>query len=222
LRELVHRCTIRRIFGFPESRSLSMEQAPTIRQMRDAAAQEAERTSLRAAARAIGISPTGLKKFLDGTNPYAPTRRRLRRWLAERGDQVQIVPEGHVIEAALNVLFRELPHDVVAPWRERAYQCLEAVYGAPITRVSPQSAASMLSAAGADLEGAARRLIEQHARRSCKAPAGSASERLPSVHQVAPGAWLIVLPDSAAQLQGTDAGLLLGVPAQGLTGVLAR
>lgn len=198
-----------------------MEQAPTIRQMRDAAAQEAERTSLRAAARAIGISPTGLKKFLDGTNPYAPTRRRLRRWLAERGDQVQIVPEAHVVGAALNVLFRELPHDVVDPWRERAYQCLEAVYGAPITRVSPQSAASMLSASGADLEGAARRLIEQHVRRSCTAPAGSGSGKLPSVHQVAPGAWLIVLPDSAAQLQETNVGLLLGVSVQGLTGVLA-
>jgi hypothetical protein len=187
--------------------------------MHEAAAQEAERTSLRATARVSGISPTGLKKFLDGTNLYAPTRRRLRRWLAERGDPVQIVPEAHVIGAALNVLFRELSHDVVAPWRERAYQCLEAVYGVPISRVSPHSATSMLSAAGADLEGAARRLIEQHVRRSCKAPAGRGSARLPSVRQVAPGAWLIVVPDADAQLQVTDAGLLLGVSPEG---VLAR
>jgi hypothetical protein len=37
-------------------------------------------TSLRAVARAVGMSPTGLTKFLDGTNPYGPTLERVRTW----------------------------------------------------------------------------------------------------------------------------------------------
>lgn len=36
-------------------------------------------------AREIGMSPTGLKKFLLGTAPYSPTLRRLRRWYLEGG-----------------------------------------------------------------------------------------------------------------------------------------
>jgi hypothetical protein len=135
---------------------------------------------------------------------------------------VLIVPEPHVIAAALNVLFRELPHDVAAPWRERAYQCLEAVYGVPVTRVSPQAAVSITLADWAGLDGVARRLIEQHVSRSCRPPATRAPASLPSVHQVAPGVWLIVLPDADAQLQVTDAGLLIGASPQSLAGVLAR
>jgi hypothetical protein len=143
----------------------------------------------------LGISPTGLKKFLEGTKPDAPTRRLLRRWLAERGDPVQIGPEAHVIPVALDVLFRELPHDVAATWREKAYQGLEAGYGIPITRVSARSVGSMLLDAGTVLEGAARRVFEQHVRRSSTLPPARASAWLPSVLQGAPGAWLIVLLD---------------------------
>lgn len=43
-----------------------------------------ERT-LRGVAREVGISPTGLSKFVrrDSEFPYSPTLRRLRRWYAK-------------------------------------------------------------------------------------------------------------------------------------------
>lgn len=37
-------------------------------------------TSLRAVARDVGLSPTGLKKFLAGAAPYSTTRRKLEAW----------------------------------------------------------------------------------------------------------------------------------------------
>lgn len=43
-----------------------------------------ERT-LRGVAREVGISPTGLAKFVrrDSSFPYSPTLRRLRKWFAK-------------------------------------------------------------------------------------------------------------------------------------------
>ena len=38
--------------------------------------------SLRTAAREVGMSPTGLSKFMDGTEPYVPTVSKLRAWYA--------------------------------------------------------------------------------------------------------------------------------------------
>jgi hypothetical protein len=51
-----------------------------VEHLRELAAARVERTSLRGVAREIGMSPTGLKKFLLGTAPYSPTVRRLRKW----------------------------------------------------------------------------------------------------------------------------------------------
>lgn len=41
---------------------------------------EIPRTSLRAMARRLKMSPTGLQKFLDGSRPYGETVARLRHW----------------------------------------------------------------------------------------------------------------------------------------------
>ena len=41
---------------------------------------EIERASLRAMARRVKMSPSGLQKFLDGARPYGETVARLRRW----------------------------------------------------------------------------------------------------------------------------------------------
>lgn len=48
--------------------------------IRQALRREAERTSLRAVAREVGMTPTGLRGVLDGATPYATTRARLRAW----------------------------------------------------------------------------------------------------------------------------------------------
>jgi hypothetical protein len=40
--------------------------------------------SLRQAAREVGLSPTGLSNFVNGAEPYVPTIRKLRAWMASR------------------------------------------------------------------------------------------------------------------------------------------
>jgi len=54
--------------------------ARLVGQLRDAASAYADSTSLRQAAREIGMSPTGLGNFLSGTEPYLPTIRKLHDW----------------------------------------------------------------------------------------------------------------------------------------------
>jgi hypothetical protein len=83
----------------------------TIKHLRETAASRVENTSLRSVAREIGMSPTGLKKFLMGTAPYSPTLRRLRNWYV----QFASVQAGEVgardAEAALAVLVHDLAPD---------------------------------------------------------------------------------------------------------------
>jgi transcriptional regulator with XRE-family HTH domain len=82
-----------------------------IKHMRESAAARVRNTSLRGVAREIGMSPTGLKKFLQGTEPYAPTLRRLRAWYVQYGAS----PAGEVkkeeASAALEVLVHDLSPD---------------------------------------------------------------------------------------------------------------
>ena len=59
---------------------LSQPKETSVEHLRTAATARVEHTSLRGVAREIGMSPTGLKKFLQGTAPYSPTLRRLRKW----------------------------------------------------------------------------------------------------------------------------------------------
>jgi hypothetical protein len=52
--------------------------------LRDAIERELASTSLRQAAREIGLSPNALRNFVRGAIPRATTRTRLERWLATR------------------------------------------------------------------------------------------------------------------------------------------
>ena len=96
----------------------------TTKHLRETAAARVENTSLRSVAREIGMSPTGLKKFLQGTAPYSPTLRRLRNWYV----QYAAVQSGNVgledAYAALNVLVHDLAPD---PRRDTAGCLLECV-----------------------------------------------------------------------------------------------
>lgn len=58
-----------------------------IEELRTAAAARVAATSLRGAAREIGMSPSGLQKFLNGTDPYEPTLLRLRAWYGDDATQ---------------------------------------------------------------------------------------------------------------------------------------
>ncbi|HWK90430.1 MAG TPA: hypothetical protein VNP72_10605 [Longimicrobium sp.] len=97
-----------------------------IRHMREAAAARVENTSLRRVARDIGMSPTGLKKFLCGAAPYSPTVRRLRNWYVRHAAAQQSDVETVDASAALSVLMHDLGSD---SRRDAALEVLDAVEG---------------------------------------------------------------------------------------------
>ena len=83
----------------------------TIKHLRETAAARVENTSLRSVAREIGMSPTGLKKFLMGTAPYSPTLRRLRHWFLQHGASQTGELNAEEASAALTVLVHDLAPD---------------------------------------------------------------------------------------------------------------
>jgi hypothetical protein len=68
---------------------------------------EIARTSLRAVARRVRMSPSGLTKFLDGSNPYGHTVARLREWYYGEAGVHQTPPE--LIAAQLRRFVVTLP-----------------------------------------------------------------------------------------------------------------
>jgi AcrR family transcriptional regulator len=103
-------------------------QAATVQHLRERAAARVERTSLRGVAREIGMSPTGLKKFLLGTAPYSPTLRRLRKWYLHHA----ALPTGevsyHDASAALVVLIHDLQPEPRRHAADCLLDCLERAY----------------------------------------------------------------------------------------------
>jgi len=102
----------------------------TVRHLREMAAARVRNTSLRGVAREIGMSPTGLKKFLLGTAPYSPTVRRLRRWYIHHA----ALPNGEVeyqdASAALAVLTHDLPGEPRLEAAVCVLDCLGRAYQA--------------------------------------------------------------------------------------------
>jgi len=94
------------------------------------AAARVQNTSLRGVAREIGMSPTGLKKFLLGTAPYSPTVRRLRKWYVHHA----AVPTGevsyHDASAAIAVLTHDLPGEPRRDTAGRVLDCMGRGYEA--------------------------------------------------------------------------------------------
>jgi len=112
-------------------------QNATVQHLRERAAARVERTSLRGVAREIGMSPTGLKKFLLGTAPYSPTLRRLRKWYLQHA----ALPTGevsyHDASAALVVLIHDLQPEPRRYAADCLLDCLERAYeasGRPVPR----------------------------------------------------------------------------------------
>jgi hypothetical protein len=92
----------------------------TIRHLRESAQARVENTSLRSVAREIGMSPTGLKKFLQGTAPYSPTLRRLRNWYV----QYAAVQSGEVQTQDATAALAVLVHDLSPDPRRAAAGCV--------------------------------------------------------------------------------------------------
>jgi transcriptional regulator with XRE-family HTH domain len=91
-----------------------MEERPTpdpranVEYMRGLLGERVERYSLRRVAREVGMSPTGLKKFLLGTDPYGPTVRRLRKWYLNFGADLTGVLQKEEARIALDVLTSDI------------------------------------------------------------------------------------------------------------------
>lgn len=81
--------------------------------------------SLRGVARDVGMSPSGLQKFVDGAVPYPPTRQKLERWYVRETARGGDAPTPGVALAALDVLVGEL----AGPRRHPAARALVALLG---------------------------------------------------------------------------------------------
>ena len=68
----------------------SPESRVSVEDLRDAARERVAETSLRVAAKQIGLSWAGLRTFLAGTNPYGPTLLKLRTWYEREHAQSEL------------------------------------------------------------------------------------------------------------------------------------
>lgn len=99
----------------------SPERFVRVEAIREAARLAVGQSSLRAVARAVGLSPMGLRNFLDGAQPYRATLRKLTIWYVRHGAQGGAGAE--VIRSAMSLILEGLPEDS----REAAEQALLAV-----------------------------------------------------------------------------------------------
>lgn len=99
-------------------------QVASIRHIREVLTARVNATSLRRVAREVGMSPTGLRKFLDGTDPYSPTVHRLRVWYLQFANNPGPELEKEAASAALAVLTHDLSP---TPRAEAADGVLDAV-----------------------------------------------------------------------------------------------
>lgn len=84
--------------------------------LRAAASARVEATSLRGVSREIGMSATGLSKFLDGNAPYLPTLNRLRSWYLRHAVPVA----GNLAEEDAHAALALLVHDLSPEARHAA------------------------------------------------------------------------------------------------------
>lgn len=94
----------------------------SISRLREAVTIRVQATSLRAVARQVGMSPSGLDKFLAGGMPYQKSRRKLFDWLHRERNNLGAEMTVDGIAAALGSLVRDLPPDR----REQALHALLA------------------------------------------------------------------------------------------------
>jgi len=87
--------------------------------LRDAVAREVARRSLRGVAQDVGISPNGLRNFVNGAVPRPATRAKLERWLgrnaAEKGPSL-----GHLVRLVEELSGEFAPDQAAALGRDIA------------------------------------------------------------------------------------------------------
>lgn len=88
-------------------RRLTPSQEREQERIRSALGREIETSSLREVARQVGMTPTGLGGFLDGSVPYGPTLTRLRDWYYRWRNGAGLTTDD--VEAVVQRLLRWLP-----------------------------------------------------------------------------------------------------------------
>ena len=96
--------------------------------LRAAVERQVSARSLRNAARQVGMSPTGLQKFLAGSEPTVATCRKLERWAFDRAASGEL-PSAEIALAILRVLVDALPPRGHAEAVDRLMGVLECGYG---------------------------------------------------------------------------------------------
>lgn len=83
-----------------------------LERLRETVSIRVQATSLRSVARQVGMSPSGLEKFLSGGTPYTRSRQKLQEWWEREGrrPRSELSTEGVVI--AIGALVRDLPPEM--------------------------------------------------------------------------------------------------------------
>jgi predicted phosphohydrolase len=81
----------------------------SVETLREAARLYVDATSLRHAAREIGMSPTGLRGFIDGADPYVKTTRKLTEWYVREIQNRNAELTSESAGAALSLLLKHYP-----------------------------------------------------------------------------------------------------------------
>lgn len=87
----------------------SRERVVSLDALREAARAYAEATSQRQAAREIGLSGTGFRAFLSGSEPHPGTLRKLNEWFVQRLASEDGEVSSEAAAAALSLLVAHLP-----------------------------------------------------------------------------------------------------------------
>jgi hypothetical protein len=80
-----------------------------IDRLRRNVAVQVQETSLRSVARQVGMSPSGLEKFLRGSRPYSGSKRKLVEWWSREGGTPGAHVSAELAGEALSALLRDLP-----------------------------------------------------------------------------------------------------------------
>ncbi|HET6230304.1 MAG TPA: hypothetical protein VFE05_09570 [Longimicrobiaceae bacterium] len=83
----------------------------SLERLRRNVAVQVQATSLRFMARRVGMSPSGLSKFLEGAMPYSAIRRKLFEWWEREGGKPSAEVSTELATDALTALVHDLPSD---------------------------------------------------------------------------------------------------------------
>lgn len=100
----------------------------SLERLRETVALRVQATSLRAVARQVGMSPSGLEKFLSGGTPYSRSRQKLQEWWDREGSRPRSELSSEGIEVAVGALVRDLPPEFRAEAVQRLVRALRDVY----------------------------------------------------------------------------------------------